>query len=60
MAADAMMITNSIRLARPVIRLGDRTFENHSIHAMVLSHLLELMEAKFRTKIQSGNSGNIL
>lgn len=57
MAADAVMITNSIRLARPVIRLGDRTFENHAINGTVLSHLLKLVETDLPMKIQSGNGG---
>ncbi len=61
MAADAMMITNSIRLARPVIRLGDYKFENHAVHSTVVSHLLKRVEANFPvnfpSKTTSGNSG---
>ena len=59
MAAYAVMITNSIRLARPVTRLGDRTFENHAINGTVLSHLLKLVETDLPMKIQSGNGGQI-
>jgi branched-chain amino acid aminotransferase len=37
--ADAMLITNSVRLARPIMRLNRRVFELVAQHQTVLSHL---------------------
>lgn len=37
--ADALLITNSVRLARPVTRLHGRVFEPVAAHHLVLSHL---------------------
>jgi branched-chain amino acid aminotransferase len=43
MNADAMFITNSVRLARPVTRLNHRVFEHQ--HQAVLSHLQAFLSA---------------
>lgn len=44
--ADAMLITNSVRLARPVTRFQTRVFEPVSQHQAVLSHLQALSRAQ--------------
>jgi branched-chain amino acid aminotransferase len=43
--SDAMLVTNSVRLARPVTRLNDRIFQPVAQHQTVLSHLQAYLSA---------------
>lgn len=37
--ADAVFLTNSVRLSRPVRRLDDRTWSSHPLETVILNHL---------------------